>query len=598
MIINLLAVALFAATPADTARFAPGVEYRIEARLDESTAVLHGRAEMRYTNNSRVPLDTIWVHQHLNAFRPNSAWAQRELEFGGRRFQDLGPEQHAFERLTRLEIDGREVRPVYPGAPDSTVVAFPLPARLAPGSTAVVGMDWQARLAELPRRQGRAGRHYDWAHWYPRIAVFNRDGWQTQALVPQGEFFGEFASYDVTLELADDQVIGATGVPVEGDPGWARRARERFDVVRFDRDIYPATAARPLGLLATAAETGNRRIRWRAEDVHHFAWSVNPDFVYEGGYLARSDAGGEQIALHVLFRPQATDWANGVVLQRTITALDWLQDLFGPYPWPQMTTVHRLESGGTEFPMLVMNGSPSEGLIVHEAAHQYLHGILANNEFRDGWLDEGFTSYLTDWYFELQGEPDVWEPTMRAVLQWEQAGRTQQIALPGPEFVDMNTYSVMTYAKAALVFRMLHWMIGDDQFRLVLREFYDRHALSHVDEMDLRRVVNDVTGEDLDWFFRQWLHTTAQLDYRIDAATTARRPDGRWATQVVVHRAGDAWMPVDLRVGDTTVRLASRDREQMVEVVTDTQPREVVLDPERILIDVDPRSNRAVPTVF
>src|SRR5690606_28835066 len=140
-----------------------------------------------------------------------SAWAQRDLEFGERRFTDLGPDQHAFERVKRIEIGGRRITPVYPGAPDSTVMGVPLPEPIAPGATVTVEMDWDARPSTTPRRQGRRGRHFDFAQWYPRIAVFDRGGWQVQQLLPQGEFYGEFGTYDVTLDVAADQVIGATG---------------------------------------------------------------------------------------------------------------------------------------------------------------------------------------------------------------------------------------------------------------------------------------------------------------------------------------------------------------------------------------------------
>ena len=112
------------------------------------------------------------------------------------------------------------------------IAAFALSVGLAACATAglaigtvTLRLDWTARLATVPRRQGRMGRHFDWAHWYPRIAAFKNGRWETQALLPQGEFFGEFGSYDVTLEVADDQVLGATGVPVEGDPGLRRSVR-------------------------------------------------------------------------------------------------------------------------------------------------------------------------------------------------------------------------------------------------------------------------------------------------------------------------------------------------------------------------------------
>lgn len=579
------------ARPDVVAESPQGIAYRIEARLDESTAVLTGRASLTYTNRSGVPLDTLWFHQHLNAFRPNSAFARRELETGGMRFQRLGPDDHGFERFSLVEVNGTAIRPVYPGAPDSTVVGIPLPATLASGQSITVRLDWTARLATEPRRQGRQGRHFDWAHWYPRIAAFKDGRWETQPLVPQGEFFGEFGSYDVTLEIAEDQVIGATGVPVEGDPGWARVARTPAAEIVYNRDAYPATPPQSLGLLGSQPAEGVRRIRWRAEDVHHFAWSIDPTFVYEGSSISRAGDSSGRIGIHVLYGPNDFDWANGAVVGRTVTALNWLQEWFGPYLWPQLTNLHRIESGGTEFPMLLMDGSPSEGLIVHEATHQYLHGMLANNEFREGWLDEGFTSYITNRYWEEQGVDGVWEASLASARQRELLGATQPVSLPGAEFRDPSTYNAMTYTKPELIFRMLESLIGGSAMRDVLRTYFERHALQHVDELDFRRVVADVTGQDFDWFFDQWIHSTARLDYRILDAVTRQTADGRWTTTVQVARAGDAWMPVTLQVGSTSVRLDSRETRQSVEVVTDSRPTEAILDPEDVLLDADPRNN-------
>src|SRR5690606_18906487 len=127
--------------------------------------------------------------------------------------------------------------------------------------------------------------------------------------------------------------------------------------------------------------------------------------------------------------------------------------------------------GGTEFPMLMMNGSPSEGLILHEGAHQYLHGILANNEFAEGWLDEGFVSFLVNWYQEERGATNVWQGAVNSILMFERMGATEPIATRGPDFRDFDTYNAMTYTKASLVLRMLRWLIGEDAMREVLREF-------------------------------------------------------------------------------------------------------------------------------
>src|SRR5690606_32330959 len=141
-----LALLLLAAPVQDTAYFQQHVDYRIEARLDEAAQVLNGRLRLDYRNNSPERIDTLWFHLHLNAF----------------------------QRVKRIEIGGRRITPVYPGAPDSTVMGVPLPEPIAPGATVTVEMDWDARPSTTPRRQGRRGRHFDFAQWYPRIAVFDR----------------------------------------------------------------------------------------------------------------------------------------------------------------------------------------------------------------------------------------------------------------------------------------------------------------------------------------------------------------------------------------------------------------------------------------
>ena len=573
----------------EPAYFQQGVAYRIEARLDEETDVLHGRARLRYTNRSPARLDTLWLHQHLNAFRPGSAWARRELEYGERRFTDLGPDQHAFERFGAVAIGGRAVTPVYPLAPDSTVVGLPLARPLAPGASVVVDMDWTARPSTLPRRQGRKGRHFDFAQWYPRIAVYDRTGWAVQPLMPQGEFYGEFASYDVTLDVAADQVIGSTGVAVDGDPGWP--------VPDPERTAYPARPAEPLGLLPSSAAAGRKRVRWRAEDVHHFAWSADPAYVHEGvtRFSLHDDGQASDLAdIHVLFLPGDTAWDENVAARRTHDALRWLQGVFGPYPWPQLTNVHRLEGGGTEFPMLIMNGHAGESLIVHETAHQYLHGILANNEWREGWLDEGFASFVTSWYFEEKGQTQeqVWGRTMQALEQLTRSDSVQPVALPSAEYASPRLYSAMTYTKPSAVFRMLRDVLGEETFRRVLRAYYERHRLKHVTGADFQRVAEEVSGRDLDWFFGQWIARTDWLDYAVAEART-EPAGGRWRTTVVVTRAGEAWMPVTLKVGDATRRLDSRERRQTVQVVTDQRPAEVLLDPDWVLIDRDRANNRA-----
>ena len=578
---------------------AANIRYEIEARLDEETHILHGRARLHYRNDAPDTLRDLYFHQYLNAFRPHSLWARTEKR-ARYDFQSLREPEYAFERLSSVTAAGASLTPQYPHAPDSTVARVALPRALAPGDSIVVELEWQARLATLWRRQGRAGRHYDFAQWYPKIAVYDRYGWAAHPLYPQGEFYGEFATYDVTLDLPEDQVVAAAGVPVEGDPGWSRGAAPGTRVT-YLRDAYGAVPDRKVASGAPA-EPGRKRVRFYAERIHHFAWSADPDFRYEEGRYG-------DVVLRVLYRAQSARAWSGRVLEFSRRAMAWLDTIFGPYPWPQVTVADRLEGGGTEFSMLVMNGGASEGLVVHELGHQYTHGILANNEWKEGWLDEGFSTFQSRWYFDRRYEPRRATGYARhrpllsgrewaeiQVLRLDAFGWSEPIATPSEDFSEFAIYGTMIYTKGSLVLDVLRDHLGEATFRAALREYYRRYALRHVDETAFRTTVEDVCRCDLRDFFAQWLHSTELVDYAVGDVRRRER-DGGWRTVVVVERRGTHRVPVEVAVRgrngeEARGRVAGFAKRDSVAIVTEWKPDEAVVDPDNAAMDWN-RANNA-----
>ncbi|HEX6435232.1 MAG TPA: hypothetical protein VFZ87_13365, partial [Gemmatimonadales bacterium] len=418
------------------------VAYEIDARLDELTGVLSGTERIRYTNRSPDTLTAFSLHLYLNAFRPGSRWADADSVEGRRRFNDLKDPDFAFNHVRDVHIMGSSVRPIYPFAPDSTIVRFALPRPLAPHASMTVEMQWDARPSTVPRRQGRQGRRFDFAQWYPKVVVYDRYGWEEHPLYPAGEFYGEFGSFLVDLDIPADQVVGATGVPVCGDPGWEKANRDRSRPVDYRREYYGSkTPAADCG----GASPGRKKIRWYAEDVHHFALSLSPEYRYEGGRF-------KDVAIHVLYQPgDEVTWGNGVAVQRTEFALSWLDQLFGPFAWPQITNLHRIEGGGTEFPMVIMDGSADQGLIVHELGHNYTMGILANNEWREGWLDEGFTSFQTSWFWEMTGKPGAYEATEAGILRLDLDDYSEPPSLVAERYRDFSSYNTAIYSRGELL---------------------------------------------------------------------------------------------------------------------------------------------------
>ena len=224
-------------------------------------------------------------------------------------------------------------------------------------------MDWDARPSIPPRRQGRRGRAFDFAQWYPRVVVYDQYGWDEHPLYPAGEFYGEFGTFLVRLDVPEDEVIGATGVPVCGDPGWAHASRQPRPARSTTSATYYGDPA-ALQLRRGAARRGRPQDR-RPGTPPTCTTSRCRSIPTTATRGARSG----NVAVHVLYQPGderagAAAWRS----RRTETALAWLDQTFGTFPWPQITNVHRIEGGGTEFPMMIMDGSAGQGLIVSTKA--------------------------------------------------------------------------------------------------------------------------------------------------------------------------------------------------------------------------------------
>lgn len=609
-------------------------DYTIIASLDDTRGVVSAHGTLRYTNNSPDSLHELWLHQHLNAFRPGSRWSATDAAEGRTRFQALTEPDFAYERFTRApSVNGRPLVMTYPLAPDSTVVHLALPAPLAPGQSVAVELAWDARPSTLARRQGRRGRSVDLAQWYPKVAVYDRHGWKPNALVPAGEFYGEFGTFDVTLVVAADQVIGSTGVPVNGDPGWARVAAPGH-TPNLRANAYRDVPEGPMIKLSA----GQRMVRFYARDVHHFAWSASPGFRYEGGEYVRPVQPGayrfaawDTVAVHVLYRGDAeTDcavvaaaapesqragarstcvnssriqWENGRALAFGLNTQRWLEQVFGTYPYPQLTILKRIDGGGTEFPMMMQNGSASQGLITHEGGHVYAYGILGSNEWQSGWMDEGLTSYQTSMQTgntrsavsaeiaalnpvhpdsianaELAARSLSLRNAARARNTAVETDRAEPIGTRADLFRDFATYNAMVYGRAAAMYESLHDAIGDTAFRAFLRDYYARWAFRHVDRWAMQASAERAAGVPLDWFFEQWVERVEVVDYELRNPVVERTGSG-WRTSVTLVRRGVYRhpMPVGVRTPDGWTVLRGDPLKDELEMTFTTRARPTML---------------------
>ena len=616
-------------------------DYTIVATLDERLGGIRASGTLHYVNQSPDTLRELWVHQHLNAFRPGSRWSSTDEREGRKRFQTLTDPDFAFERFTALPRIGTAVlTPEYPLSPDSSVIRFVLPKALLSGDSVNVLFAWEARPSTVARRQGRRGRSYDFSQWFPKVAVYDRAGWHPNALVPAGEFYGEFGTFDVTLVLPNDEVVGATGVPVSGDPGWARVALPGSEPPRLGSNAYRDV---PLGPVVTPGN-GYRVVRFYARNVHHFVWSVSPGFRYEGTTWVRAPAQAwrfpiwDTVSVHALYRADAADdcsranaasvddeakyakavntciatartqWEQGKALRYGLQSLRWLEALYGDYPYPQLTMLKRIDGGGTEFPMVVENGSASLDLTLHEVGHIFTYGILANNEWQSGWMDEGLTSYQTALQqgqvrvllaarLAMAQDRDPSHPRDTALVALRhnldsittqdtrlvRDGIAQPIGTRADLFRSFTVYNSMVYDRGQAMYQALHDVIGEDAFQTFLRDYYAQWQFRHVDRWAMQGAAERAHKHSLDWFFDQWVSQSGNIDYALRTPTVTK-VGTQWVVRVQLTRSAGSYrhpMPVAVRTsfGWTVVRADALKDTQVIEVRVNAAPDAVWLDP-------------------
>jgi hypothetical protein len=522
------------------------VDYEIRADLDPATHMLAGTETISYRNNSPDTLEQFYLHLYPNAYRERTSQLIRDYMKGTLWFiVGLPKSWRGWMDVTGLNVGGEELSFTVEG----TILHAELPGPLPPGGEMVIEVAFTERIRPVLGRAGYQGSHYTMAQWYPKMAVYDARGWHKDQF-RMGEFYGEFGTFDVHITLPDEYVIVATGVPVSGDPGWTSNRRGAGHSGRHPSGAggRPGDGAAGQGQAAGDGQSGppSKTVHFRAERVHDFAWAADPNFVVQDTML-------NDVKVMSVYRPWRRTWADSV-LTLTIRSLEWLEEIVGPYPYPQITVVECPIHGGMEYPMLAMNGYSDEGLVLHEVGHTYFYGALANDERREAWLDEGLTQFQTLWYMEERYGPygkkgrgssksTIWEGLSRPVIDLHRTGYAERIATPVHEFD--NGYHQMIYLKAPLFLNALRYTLGDETFRECLSTFFERWKFKHVDEYAFLSVCEEVSGRDLKETFKQWLHTTKSCDYRLKRFDVEPEGDQYRAT-VEIERKDEMMMPLTL----------------------------------------------------
>ncbi len=532
------------------------VHYRIRAALNDTAERIDGKMELVYYNNSPDTLRQVFFHLYQNAFQPESyldkLFASNKVkpQWGPYEAQKLGTRVNMIACTHGSDLRQTFIRltPWF----DNTVMGMNLPFNLNPGDSMVFRLDfntWFDRGSVRRRMKvydvDSGYKHFNTVHWYPRISVYDRKfGWDVQQHL-EHEFYGDFGTYDVELDLPAHYVNEATGTLINPEQAYADGLREKADMSRYKTPEQ----AKALPLLL--ANPRQRRIwRYHAENVHDFAWTADPTY-----RIMETDWEGVK-CVAIAEQQHAPKWqptADFVAFVVSTYSRD-----FGRYAYPKMVAADARD--GMEYPMLTLDGGvwPShQGLIAHEVGHNWFFGMVGNNETYRASLDEGFTQFLTSWCIrryrnEFKHPNNVDDGTVYGRYLYDAMDQVDPI---------LNTHSddfsgalghgggySHVYMKTATMLYNMEYVLGKERFSEAMKYYFNTWKIAHPYVEDFRQAVHESSKTDLVWFFDQWFETTKTADYAIKKVKQVNKDEQGYEYNITLRRKGEMVMPVDLLI--------------------------------------------------
>ena len=628
-------------------RAASVIDYRIDVRLDADKKQLVGREHVTWKNPSSDTVTDLWFHLYLNAFK-NSRTTFMKESGGSLRSDQMTKDSWGWIDVTSLKLaDGRDLlggasfqHPDDDNADDQTVMRVVLPQPVPPGGSIEFDAEFRAQLPQVFARTGYKRNFFMVGQWFPKLGVYEAagmrgrlaGGWNCHQFHANSEFYADFGTYRVAITVPKGFIVGATGPRVSATnnaDGTVTYVHQQDDVIDFSwtadpeyvemrrtfsglRDVTPQEYQRIAALLGRSLD------EVRLSDVEVI------------------------LLIHTPRLPQAERH-----FRAAFDAIKWFGLWYGRYPYKTLTVVDPAfgagGAGGMEYPTLITAGTSAllntwplkginavEGVTIHEFGHQFWYALVASNEFEESWLDEGFNSYSTGKVEELvHGR----ETSMASIPGLKVGGlelsrmqnspnrKSDPILTAAWKFESGSAYGFSSYAKTELVLRTLEGYLGQEKMARVMRTYHERWRFRHPSSGDFFAVANEVSGQDLTWFFDQAVKGTQILDYAIANATSSQAPvpvgiidqkSGRvtvrtedaqkqerdqknrpYESYVLVQRKGDFVFPIDVVLHYEGGKLDRRhwdgkDRWLKIRTTTPEKLEWAEVDPQRkILLDVD-----------
>ena len=619
---NLFLIAAFsfglAGIAQNTSYWQQHVDYKMDVKMDVKSYQYKGKQELVYTNNSPDTLRKVYYHLFNNAFQPGSEMDARiqsikdpdgrmvhkikvgDTEVKESRIKTLKPNEIGYLHVSNFKQDGQTAFTKEVG----TILEVTLAKPILPNSKTTFSLDFDGQVPVQIRRSGRnnaEGVELSMAQWYPKLAEFDFEGWHANPYIAR-EFHGVWGNFDVKISIDSNYILGGSGY-----------LQNKNEIGHGYQDAG----------IKLVHPKKNKTLTWHfiAPMVHDFTWAADKDYIHD------VVKGPNDVDLHFLYKNNPKYIQNWKNLQpKTVQLMEVYNKTVGNYPYKQYSVIQGGD-GGMEYAMctLILGQGDWDGLLgvtAHEMAHSWFQHVLASNESKHGWMDEGFTSFLEDYGLNEIAETKVENPfsgAYKGYFWMANSGKELPQSTHADRFDENRVYSITSYSKGELFLTQLMYLIGKENLLKTLKKYYADFKFKHPTPNDIKRTAERVTGANLDWYLTDWTATTNTIDYGIKEVK-----ENAATTLVTLERIGRMPMPMDVLVEYTDgtsesfyipLRMMSFEKENPTPAIKRTvlndwawayptyelniaKPKssikKISLDPSGLMADVKPENNSFV----
>jgi hypothetical protein len=578
-------------------------DYKLTANLNEAEKQINGSVEMTYTNNSPDELDFIWMYLEQNLFSKESR-GNAVIPVGGSRNGAKGEEFDGGHKVSKVMVDGKAAKYEIT---DTRIKIYLNQNLKSKGGKAKVSMDFSFvspeygsdRMGYLPTKNGTI---YTMAQWYPKVAVYDDvRGWNTQPYLGAGEFYCEYGNFDISITVPSNHFVVCSGEITNASQVMTTKELANWTKAKESDATVMIRSSDDFKDLST---TGTKTWKFKMINTRDVAWASSNAFIIDGAKI-NLPSGKKVMALSAYPTESEGQKAWSRSTEYTKASIEGYSKRWLEYPYPAAINVAG-NQGGMEYPGIVFCKYSSKsadlwGVTDHEFGHIWFPMIVGSNERQFAWMDEGFNTFINGISTEdfNAGEYKDKKRSMHRMAEMLTSPALEPV-YSIPDGVKERNLGLLAYYKPAIALDLLRKeIIGVERFDNAFKVYVDRWAYKHPTPDDFFRTIENVTGEDLGWFWRAWIINNWRLDQAVTGVKYTKN-DPKNGAIISIENLEKMAMPVTLEIETVSgkkdlvklpVEIWQRNKSWSFNYDSTEAIAKVTIDPEQVLPDVEDDNN-------